>query len=120
MKTTFPILVFEKDSGDILKFESLNQMQRNLERIDVENDEYAAWDANGQSVRLVVQEPSWLNVVPALESALPDLRNSLERFARARLVNLTDEQGLAPMDLYEAIITKGGSGRKLIGTRSRR
>jgi hypothetical protein len=121
MENTFPILVLEKDSGDILKFESITQMQRNLERIDIENDEYAAWDANGQSVRLLVQEPTWLKVVPAPESTVPDLRDSLKRFAHARHVALTDnEQRLAPVDLYEAISAKGGSGRKLVGSRSRR
>jgi hypothetical protein len=121
METSFPILVLEKDSGDILKFDSVAQMQRNLERIDVENDEYAAWDADGKSVRLLVQEPTWLKVVPAPESTVPDLRDSLRRFAEARHVTLTnDHQRLAPLALYEAITEKGGSGRRLAGSRSRR
>ena len=121
MKATFPMLVLERDSGDILKFESLAEMQSYLERIDVENNEYAAWDASGQPVSLLVQDPTWLKVVPAPESAGLELRDSLKRFAQARHVTLTDsEQKLAPVALYEAITAKGGSGRKTAGSRSRR
>src|ERR1700676_15748 len=123
MEITFPVLVLEKDSGDILKFESVAQMQRHLERIDVENDEYAAWDANGQPVSLLVREPAWLKVVRSLEPVdTPNLAESLKRFAHFRQVSLTEgEQRLAPLPLYEAITAKGGSGRKLAGIfRSRR
>ena len=111
MESTFPVLVLEKDSGDFLKFGSVAEMQGYLERIDVENDEYAAWDANGCRVSLLVQEPAWLKVVPGSESGLPNLRDSLKRFAQARNVNLTEsEQRLAPLALYEAITAKGGAG----------
>jgi hypothetical protein len=122
MEITFPVLVLEQDSGDILKFNSIAQMQSYLERIDVENDEYAAWDANGHPVRLLVHDPAWLKVVPAPDSGLPDVLDSLKRFAQARHVSLTDsEQRLAPVALYEAITAKGGSGRKLAASfRSRK
>ena len=44
MEVEFPVLVLAKDSDEVLKFGSLPAMQRYRERIDVENDEYAAWD----------------------------------------------------------------------------
>jgi hypothetical protein len=118
MEITFPILVLEKDSGDILKFESLDQMQRYLERIDIENDEYAAWDGTGQPVSLRVQEPAWLKVVRAsAEVNVPDLGDSLRRFAQLRQVSLTDaEQRLGPLALHEAITSRSGRGRKVGGT----
>jgi len=122
MEITFPVLVLEKDSADILKFESVAEMQHYLERIDVENNEYAAWGADGHSLSLLVQEPIWLKVVRAPEVGAPDLSDSLKRFARARQVSLTaSEQKLAPMALFEAIATKAGSGSKIArGFRSRR
>jgi hypothetical protein len=117
MEITFPVLVFEKDSGDILRFESIAEMQRYLERIDVENNEYAAWDVNGSPLRLVVQEPAWLNLVgEANNQETPDLGDSLKNFARARHVSLTDgDLGLAPLPLYEVIVAKAGGGRNLAG-----
>ena len=65
MEIRFPVLILAKDCGDILKFGSIAEMQRYMERIDVENDEYAAWDANGCALGLVVQEPAWLKVIGA-------------------------------------------------------
>jgi len=116
MEISFPILVLEKDSGDILQFESIAEMQGYLERMDVENDEYAAWDANGHPVTLVVQEPTWLKVIPASEKGAPDLPHSLKSFAEARRVVLTDtERELTPVALYELIIAKGGIGRRPAG-----
>jgi len=117
MDITFPILVLSKDSGDILKFESLAEMQGYLERIDVENNEYAAWDATGQPVSLRVQEPVWLEVVRAsAKGDAPDLGDSLKRFAQLRQVSLTDdEQRLRPLALHAAIIARSARGRKLAG-----
>ncbi len=120
MEVTFPMLVLERDSGDILKFESLAEMQGYLERIDVENNEYAAWDANGRPASLLVQEPVWLKVAPGPEGGGPDLRDSLRRFAESHRVRLTaDEQRLAPLALYETISAKGGTKRKTAGIRPR-
>jgi hypothetical protein len=123
MEITFPFLVIEKDSGDILRFESIVEMQHYLERIDVENNEYAAWDANGNPLRLVVQEPTWLKVVSGADNQdTPGLGDSLRSFARVRKVKLTaGELGLEPMALYEVIVAKGGGGRTLSGVfRSRK
>jgi hypothetical protein len=97
-------------------------MQRYLERIDVENNEYAAWDPNGHPLSLIVQEPAWLKIVPASEVGASDLNGALKRFAQHRQVSLTDnDQSLAHLALYEAIVAKGGEGRKPRGaSRSQR
>jgi hypothetical protein len=57
MSIAFPVFVREKDSGDIDRFDSIPQMQRQIERIDVENGEYDAWDSAGVPIRLQIQEP---------------------------------------------------------------
>jgi len=43
----FPVFVKSKDSGDVNSYNSVKEMLRALEQIDVENDEYQAWDATG-------------------------------------------------------------------------
>jgi hypothetical protein len=112
MEIIFPVLVLEKDSGDMLKFESITEMQQYMERMDVENNEYAGWDAQGHPLSLGVQESTWLKVVPATsEVRTPgDLRDSLKLFAQSRNITLTDnDQQLAPVALYDAITARGGS-----------
>ena len=116
MENKFPLLILQKDSGEILKFNSIGEMQRYLERIDVENNEYAAWDVKGHPLTLMVQEPSWLKIVPASEAGALDLLDSLKRFAHSRQITLTDvELHLEPFALYEAISRRGGSGRRVKG-----
>jgi len=61
----FPIFVLAKDCGEILQFESLGAMQRELEAIDVENGEYEAWDKTGTPVKLTAgSSRDWLRIVP--------------------------------------------------------
>jgi hypothetical protein len=117
MEITFPVLVLSKDSGDILKFESHAAMQSYMERIDVNNNEYAAWDATGHVLSLVVQEPVWLKVVWASQHVDgPDLSDSLKRFAQLREVILADDESrLDPVALYNAIAAKSRGQRKLSG-----
>lgn len=51
----FPVFVMARDSGEVSKYESIEAMQVDLEEIDVENDEYAAWDRDGRPLELLVQ-----------------------------------------------------------------
>jgi hypothetical protein len=85
----FPVLVLERDSGDVMRFESVAEMQKQLERIDVENDEYLAWESSGRPISMAVEEPLWLK----LESTTtqPDtarLFSALKRFAESRGVKV--------------------------------
>src|SRR5438067_2387782 len=70
----FPIFILEKDSKDIARFDSIYQMQRQLEEIDIENHEYEAWDSAGASLSLQVQEPVWLQITPSSDLAPAALR----------------------------------------------
>ena len=62
MKIEYPVFVLAKDCAEVLKFESLQDMQRELEQIDIENGEYDAWDKHGNRLALQVQEPIWLDI----------------------------------------------------------
>jgi hypothetical protein len=56
MTVAFPVFVLASDSREILRFSSLAEMQQNLERIDVENEEYEVWDANAWPIKMKVEE----------------------------------------------------------------
>ncbi len=60
----FPVYVLMKDDGTVLKFAAFPGMQSYLEAIDVENDEYDAWDKLGRQLQLAVVRTGeqWLQV----------------------------------------------------------
>jgi len=80
----FPVFVLAKDCGEVSRFNSVEELQRQLEEIDVENDEYAAWDRTGTSLKLSVQKPVWLRIEPeALKPQQSQLRDALMQYAAA-------------------------------------
>jgi len=58
MEIVFPILLLQKDCGDLLLYNSMEDMRSDLEPIDVENDEYDVWDGNLRKLRLIVHAPT--------------------------------------------------------------
>jgi hypothetical protein len=52
------------DANDVMSFSSLETMQGYLEAVDVENDEFEAWDADGIVLALKVepQKSEWLQI----------------------------------------------------------
>lgn len=59
-------------------------MQHDMERIDVENQEYEAWDSNGVEVALSVREPAWLNLTVRPDGkGIDELRAAVVRYACA-------------------------------------
>lgn len=83
MSIKFPVFVLAKDSGEVLKFDSIEQMQNQMERIDVENGEYQVWDREGRSVNLSVQKPLWLSAELGGEAHRQQLVESLRKYAEA-------------------------------------
>jgi hypothetical protein len=108
MTVAFPVLVLEKDSGDIIRFDSLKEMQNYLERIDVENGEYLAWQTSGSPVKMTVQEPVWLKLEHSTDDTdTPELFGVLQRFGEARGVKVdVGDRNTAQLDLYEKIIAQ--------------
>ncbi len=111
MSITFPIFVLEKDSGDMGRFDSIEQTQRHLERIDVANAEYAAWDNAGVPLDLTVQEPLWLAVRPAGNVSDNHLRSALLSLAEHLGVTLNDEERatLKYDQLFDRLATARGA-----------
>src|SRR5690349_19580031 len=76
-----------KDCGDILNFSSIDAMQHQLEAIDIENEEYRAWDADGVALELGTQKPVWIS----LGDKGPDLQSlvaALSAFATSKGIEL--------------------------------
>jgi hypothetical protein len=51
----FPIYVC-LDDGTVLRIESVERILYHLEAIDIENDEYMFWDANGHGLRILFEK----------------------------------------------------------------
>jgi hypothetical protein len=80
----FPIFVLTKDCGEVTRFNSIEELQSQLEEIDVENGEYAVWDRTGTSLKMSVQKPLWLHIEPEeLKPHQSDLRDALKQYAAA-------------------------------------
>jgi len=61
----FPVYVMAKDCGEITVFSNFEKMRWHFEPIDIENDEFEAWDAHGRALALKVgsKKSEWLQVV---------------------------------------------------------
>ena len=55
MGVKFPVLVFGKDDGSARVFQAERDLASWVEPTDVENNEYLAWDREGNPVRLTVK-----------------------------------------------------------------
>lgn len=50
----FPLFV-RLDDGEVMQIESYDKILGDLEAIDIENDEYRFWDAEGRGVKVVIK-----------------------------------------------------------------
>jgi hypothetical protein len=87
----FPVFIKTKDSGHVLLFASLDAMQNWMEKIDVENNEYEAWDELGVPLSLSVQKAkTWLLVQPSGVAKPDQLRHAIAEYARIQNVRVDD------------------------------
>lgn len=88
----FPVYVLAKDCGDVTVYPSLDKMQGYMEAVDVENEEYQAWDAAGHVLELGAGKPKaeWLKITQS------DRTLSQDEFAeiRAKAVPYRDPEPL--------------------------
>lgn len=128
MSIAFPIFIHAKDCGEVAKFESLDEMQRELEAIDIENGEYEAWDQNGTPMNMAVQTPVWLKLEPSASVPRPsELKEIILRFASSAGVQFNDEDTTSVdcETLFQRVVAEvetqkssGGLLKKLLGRRS--
>jgi hypothetical protein len=100
----FPIFVLAKDCGKVFRFNSVEETQRQLEEIDVENGEYAAWDRTGTPLEMSVHKPVWLHIKPeTLKPHQSQLRDVLMQYAAALGVEVKIE-GTSEADFEKAFM----------------
>jgi hypothetical protein len=128
LQTDFPVFILAKDCGDIAKFNSLEEIQRELELIDVENGEYEAWDKNGLPLELKTQKPVWLKLQPSSSSVkLDQLKEAIISFGLRGGIDVSGED-LTALDcetLFQRLVAdrkkttlNKGFFRKIIGRQS--
>lgn len=102
MEPVFPVFVLEKDNDEVLMFESLDAMGY-LEAIDVEANEYLAWDCNGTPLDLIAREPRWLFFEEPQSPDPRSLSEALERYASLCGVPSIPEDPVPPQQRYRQI-----------------
>ena len=62
---SFPVYVLAKDCNEITAYPSFDKMQGVIEAIDVDGNEYDAWDADGRLLQLRVASGKsyWLQII---------------------------------------------------------
>jgi len=104
MAMRFPLYVRTKDSGEIRKYHSVQKMQSALEQIDVENDEYEVWDAEGTPVQMKSQDPVWIRFESMPGKDHPaQFRRALLEFAQSEGLQLPDQ---IPVGGFETALDK--------------
>jgi hypothetical protein len=79
----FPVFLRIRDSGEVKAYRSIIEMESHLEEIDVQNDEYEAWDAGGVPLALSVQqEKIWLRLAVAAAPQPEQLTMAIAKYAR--------------------------------------
>lgn len=101
----FPVFIVSKDRKALRKFTSLEELCQNLEQIDVENEEYDAWDGAGFRLEMFVKsEKLWLGIRPTTRE-VPEFREALIRFAATSAIPIKPalvDSGTA-LELFEAV-----------------
>ncbi len=78
------IYILCKDSSEMIQFESVQEGQKWLEKIDVENREYFCWDSFGNVLELGVKNgKDWLYI----ESGSNEEKNELNKYIIENNIN---------------------------------
>jgi hypothetical protein len=101
----FPVFLASKDCGAMQKYATAQELYRALERIDVENHEYEAWDSERFRVEMFLRnEKDWLGLKQTARQNA-EFKDALVRYARTLGV-LVDPASLTadkPIELYEMV-----------------
>src|SRR5579863_10542041 len=122
IEINFPLFVRAKDSGEVSKFASIRELQVQVERIDIENQEYEAWDRNGLPVCLRLQDPPiWIKLEFSTEGFAADrLRHALREFANSVGVELSDQLPVSEFESAMELVRTEQEKKMLANSRIRR
>jgi hypothetical protein len=109
MDVQFPVFLVARDgrSTDVRPFSSLEAMESYLEPIDVEDDEYLGWDADGVALRFKVDTSGggrhWLKVISTGVMDRAGLCESITRHALKLGIRVATEEECLPVDLLRQV-----------------
>ena len=75
------------DDGQVIRIESFQKILYHLEAIDIDNDEYQFWDANGRSLKILIEK-----------NAVSGFQNADNRLSFQHAVEVYAEQLGVPID----------------------
>jgi len=84
VSVNYPIFVFEKDDKSMCLIEDESKIFHHLEAIDIGNNEYVFWDANGNGVSIAVSVSTFksrLQSVSSCPAAFP-IRDAFVSYAK--------------------------------------
>jgi hypothetical protein len=93
MGVNYPLFVFEKDDQSMRLIEDSTRLSYHLEAIDIVNDEYVFWDANGNGVSVTASVTTFKGKIGDATSCVSHLplRDAFSLYAKTL--------GLAEIDL---------------------
>jgi hypothetical protein len=116
VEIALPILVANFYDGriqDLCVYASVGEIEDHLEEIDVENQEYTAWDAAGVLLALEVDRsappPHWLKITSTSQDDRERLLTTIREYARDPLAQV-DPAEWPPELLAEAAKVRGPQG----------
>lgn len=114
MTVSFPIFVLSKDCGEVDVYESIEALEKHLEPIDVENNEYDAWDSKGVKLRLSAQKPTWLHIKDE-EPDIDGLKNAVKHYMESIGIVASDETMLSTEKLAKTVKSSNKQNRSFLG-----
>ena len=103
LKFAFPLFV-RLDDGEVMQIESYDRILRELEAIDIENDEYQFWDANGHGVKVLI-ERSRVSGLQSVENPMT-LQEAISAYA-AQLETSLEPRG-TPQEIWAKLLAIKG------------
>jgi hypothetical protein len=85
MNVLYPLFAFEKDDSSIRLIEDERDILSKLETIDIENDEYVVWEAEGAGVALQVSVGAFKSKLISVAPCAPSypIRDAFNLYAGA-------------------------------------
>ena len=79
MGVKFPIIIYERDDQSLFVIKDISSLQTTIEVIDVENNEYLAWDSRGVSVGFTIEDDKiGVEVCSKDKKLIPFLQDKLQ------------------------------------------
>jgi len=105
----FPLFV-RLDDGEVMQVEGYDRILYRLEAIDIENDEYLFWDANGNGVKVLINGSR----IAGLQPVNNEMTVQAAISAYANQLGVAVESSGTPQDTWARLLNR----KQMIASRS--